>query len=49
MQRTKVGQVYSFWKGIKYGILQGSILGPIIFICDVFFIMKDVDIVISLT
>ena len=48
MQRTKVEQEYSFWKEIKYGIPQGFILVWYfkIDLCDLFFIMKDVDIVI---
>ena len=48
MQRTKVRQVYRSWKEIKYGVPQGSIICPVFFnidVCDLFFIMKDVDIV----
>ena len=38
-QRVKVGNEYSSWKDIFYGIPQGSILGPLIFnifVCDFF-------------
>ena len=38
-QRVKVGNAYSSWKDIFYGIPQGSILGPLIFnifLCDLF-------------
>ena len=45
-QRTKIGQEYSSWNEIKFGVPQGSIIGQIFFnidLCDLF-IMKDVDI-----
>ena len=43
-QRTKINMSYSSWVEIVFGVAQRSILGPLlfnIFLCDIFFIMKD--------
>ena len=45
-QKTKINQSYSTWKDILFGVLQGSILGPIsfnIFVSDLFLVVKDVN------
>ena len=44
-QRTKVNITYSFWLEIIFGVLQGYILGPLlfnIFLVDLLFFLNDV-------
>ena len=46
-QRTRTGNSYSSWFGIIFGVPQGSIFGSFlsnIFLVDLFFVLKDVDI-----
>ena len=45
-QRTKINSEFSSWEEILFAIPQGSTLGPLlfnIFLCDLFFIMNDVE------
>ena len=45
-QWTKINSEFSSWEKILFGLLQESILGPLlfhIFLCNLFFVMNDVD------
>ena len=44
-REQKVDNAYSSWKEICYGVLQGSILNPLIFnifLCDLFYFLNRV-------
>ena len=45
-QRTKINTTFSSWSALLKGVLQGSVLGLIlfnIFLNDLFFVLKDTD------
>ena len=47
-QRTKTNESYSSWEEILFGVPEGSILEPLlfsIFMCDLFFIVNEIDFV----
>ena len=46
-QRVKVNNAYNIWKDIFYGVLQGSILGSLLFnmhFCGLFYFLENTDI-----
>ena len=43
-QRTKIDNNYSSWSETLFGTLQGLILGPLLFLGDLCFVVKDIDI-----
>ena len=47
-QRVRINNSFSEWKDIKYGVPQGSILGPLffnIFMCDLFYTLEEYNVV----
>ena len=49
-QSVKINNSYKLWSLIKDGVLQGSVLSPIllnIFLCDMFFMVGNIDIASS--
>ena len=45
--KTKIENTYTSWLDIIFGVLQGAILGPLLFnafLTDLFFVVNDTDI-----
>ena len=45
-QKIKINKIYSSWEEILFGVLQRSILGPLlfhVFMCDLFFTADEID------